>query len=76
MDITHIENEELLMQLKKQLDPSIIPQEETMETVALNHEEILDSYLADKTIPSEYIISDFKDGLFYPLFYGSALHEE
>ena len=76
MDITHFEKEELLMQLKKQLDPSIIPQEETMETVALNHEEILDSYLADKTIPSEYIISDFRDGLFYPLFYGSALHEE
>ncbi|MBR0417844.1 MAG: NYN domain-containing protein [Erysipelotrichaceae bacterium] len=76
MDIAHQSKDELLNSLQKQLDPDIVLQEEVKETVALNHEEILDTYLSQNTIDDSYIINDFKQGLFFPLFAGSALHEE
>jgi small GTP-binding protein len=76
MDIAHQDKEELLKELKKQLDQDVISSADTKETTALNHEEILDEYLSEGTVNDSYIISDLKEGLFFPVFFGSALHEE
>ncbi len=76
MDIAHQSKDELLAAVRKQLDPSIVPYTETAEAVALNHEELLEKYLSHNEVDESYIISDLKEGNIYPLFFGSALHEE
>ena len=76
MDLTHSNRTELLSELQKTLDPSAAVYDEINETVALNHEEILERYLAENTIDDCYISEDLKDGLVFPVFFGSALHEE
>ena len=76
MDLTHSDRTELLSELQKTLDPSAVVYDEIGETVALNHEEILESYLTENTIDDHYISEDLKDGLVFPVFFGSALHEE
>ena len=76
MDITHKTKEKLLDSVKKQLHPDIVPYDDCKEAVALNHEEILDEYLSSGKIEDNYIVSDLQQGLFFPLFYGSALREE
>ena len=50
MDLTHSSRTELLSELQKTLDPSAAVYDEIGETVALNHEEILEHYLAENTI--------------------------
>ncbi|MBQ1307115.1 MAG: GTP-binding protein, partial [Erysipelotrichaceae bacterium] len=76
MDLTHSGRPELMAELQKTLDPTCVPFEEIGETVALNHEEILDRYLSENSIDDSYIAEDLKEGLVFPVFFGSALHEE
>lgn len=76
MDLTHSGRPELMAELQKTLDPACVPFEEIGETVALNHEEILDRYLSENSIDDSYIAEDLKEGLVFPVFFGSALHEE
>ena len=76
MDIAHRSLEELIKDLSKDLDEAIVSYEDIQEASALNHEEILDAYLQDNEIEDSYIIEDLKEGLLFPVFAGSALHEE
>lgn len=76
MDLTHSGRPELMAELQKTLDPTCVPFEEIGETVALNHEEILDRYLSENSIDDSYIAEDLKEGLIFPVFFGSALHED
>ena len=76
MDLVHPEIEEILNNLKTQLDPSVILSSDTKEAVALNHEEILETYLESGEVGDEWIVSDLKEGRIFPVFPGSALHEE
>ena len=76
MDIAVRNKEEIISELQKNLDPSVVLFSDVAETVALNHEELLDDYLNTGSIDSEYIINDLKEGSVFPLFAGSALHEE
>ena len=76
MDLSHSDRFELIGELQKTLDPICVPFEEIGETVALNHEEILDRYLSENIIDDSYIAEDLKDGLVFPVFFGSALQEE
>ena len=76
MDLVHRKIDEILKDLKDQLDPSVILSEDTMETVALNHEEILDHYLESGEVEEDMIRSDLREGRFFPLLCGCALREE
>lgn len=76
MDLAHKNEEQILNDLKKHLDPAIIRHQDTKETVALNHEELLDAYLESGKVEDDIISSDWKEGLFFPVFFGSALHEK
>lgn len=76
MDIAHKSKEELLKDLKKQFNEELVFFDEVKEASALNHEEILDTYLSEGEIDDAYIISDLKENLFYPVFTGSALHDQ
>ncbi|MBQ6492445.1 MAG: NYN domain-containing protein [Erysipelotrichaceae bacterium] len=76
MDAAVKSEEEIIADLKKILDPSIVSYRESKETTALNHEELLDKYLNDKEVDERYIINDLKQGELIPVFSGSALHEE
>ena len=76
MDITRLEKEELLSRIQEHLDSSAVWYEDIAETVALNHEELLDVYLNDGKLDDRHIISDLKQDLVFPVFPGSALHEQ
>ncbi|MBR4471875.1 MAG: NYN domain-containing protein [Erysipelotrichaceae bacterium] len=76
MDLTHYSKEELLDSLKEHLDPSVSFYDEISEAVALNHEDLLDSYLNEGSVEDRYIKEDLREGLVFPVFMGSALHEE
>ena len=76
MDIAVSDKEELISELQKVLDPSIVEHDEVKESVALNHEELLDEYLSSGKLDPEYIKNDLKEENIFPLFAGSALHEQ
>ena len=76
MDIAHRSLEELIKDLSDDLDEAIVSYTDIEEASALNHEEILDAYLQNNEIEDSYIIEDLKEGLLFPVFAGSALHEE
>ena len=76
MDIAHRTKDEILTELHKALSLSAVSYQEIEEHVALNHEELLDLYLQEGKIDDAYVTEDLKEGDCYPVFYGSALHEE
>ncbi|MBQ6217795.1 MAG: NYN domain-containing protein [Erysipelotrichaceae bacterium] len=75
-DISHRSIQENLEDLSRHLDSNVCLHDQIFEASALNHEEALEDYLNDSFIDDRYIISDLKDGLLFPVFAGSALHEE
>lgn len=75
-DISHRSLKENLDDLTGHLDPDVLMHDQVFEAAALNHEEALEDYLQEGKIDDRYIISDLKEGLFFPVFAGSALHEE
>ena len=76
MDITHRPLSEILPELQKSLDPAVVPLAEMPEACALNHEELLDRYLAEGSVEDRYIKEDLREGRIVPLLAGSALHED
>ena len=76
MDIAHKNKEEVLSEFSRSLHPSIVSYEDINEAIALNHEELLDAYMNTGEIEEEVLRQDLKEGLLFPVFCGSALHEE
>ncbi|MBR4462607.1 MAG: NYN domain-containing protein [Erysipelotrichaceae bacterium] len=76
MDISHRSYEEILEEIHRNLSLSAVAYQEIEEHVALDHEELLDRYLQDGHIDDSQVADALREGLFYPVFSGSALHEE
>ncbi len=76
MDIAQKNEEELIGDLKKQLDPSVVSYKEAEEAVCLEHEGLLDVYLEKGEIDDSYVKEDLRQGLVFPVFCGCALREE
>ncbi len=76
MDISHRSQEEILTELHNVLTADAVPYEEIEEHVALQNEELLDAYLQEGHVDDRLVADTLKEGGCYPVFYGSALHEE
>ncbi len=76
MDISHRSHEEILDEIHKALSSDAVLSHEAEEHVALDSEELLDAYLQKGHIADVHIINALKEGNIYPIFFGSALHEE
>ena len=76
MDIAHRTFEEILDEIHRNISLSAVPYDEIEEYVALNHEELLDRYMRDGHIEDSPVTKDLREGNVYPVFTGSALHEQ
>ncbi len=76
MDISHRSHEEILDEIRQVLSPDAIAYPEIEEHVALDNEELLDAYLQNGCIDDIHITAALKEGSVFPVFSGSALHEE
>lgn len=76
MDISNFTQQEILNNLKNKLSDCCIDYTQTVETVSLSNEEILETYINTNTIDTNIITSCLNNNDIIPCFFGSALKDE
>lgn len=82
MDISHLERQSLLNELKARLDGSCVDMDprrdpdELFDELALCGEDMMDSFLENGTVPHEQIQSAVAERRLFPCYFGAALKQQ
>lgn len=79
MDITHLNEEQLMKNLRKRLDERCVNFSDTetmIENIAMCEDALLDTYMSEGTLTKEEIMDSIEQRKVFPCYFGSALKNE
>lgn len=76
MDVEYVNKENILKDINDKLSINCLRPEDIKEAIALNDEQLLNTYLNEGTIDDKYIIESLSNNLYSPVIFGSALKNQ